>query len=74
MCAASVPRRYERKLMRYLDDLIREMDRKIAKNKERAEKESAPRELLPADEERLADLKLRAKGEGGEPLHSKSRA
>ncbi len=49
--------------MRYLDGLIREMDRKIAKNKDRAEKESAPKELLPADRDRLADLKMRAKGE-----------
>lgn len=32
------------------------------KNKERAEKESAPRELLQVDREKLGDLKTRAKG------------
>jgi hypothetical protein len=54
--------RCERKLMRYLEDLIREMDRKIAKNKERAEKESAPRDLRPEDQLKLAEAKARAKG------------
>ncbi|KAL6748790.1 hypothetical protein V8C86DRAFT_3015992 [Haematococcus lacustris] len=53
--------RYERKLMKFLEELIREMDRKIAKNKERAEKESAPRELLPPEQEKLTDLKARAR-------------
>lgn len=35
---------------------------RIMKNKERAEKESAPRELLQVDREKLGDLKTRAKG------------
>lgn len=48
--------------MRYLEDLIREMDRKIAKNKERADKESAPRELRAEDQLKLTELKTRAKG------------
>jgi len=54
--------RYERKLMRYLEDLIREMDRKIVKNKERAQKESAPRELRGDDQIKLSEVQGRAKG------------
>jgi hypothetical protein len=54
--------RYERKLMRYLEDLIREMDRKIAKARERAEKESAPKPIKPDDQMRLDELQMRAKG------------
>ncbi len=38
---------------------------RIMKNKERAEKESAPKELLPADRDKLNDLKTRAKGQWG---------
>lgn len=60
-CVLLIVSRYELKLKKYLEDLIREMDRKIAKNKERAEKESAPRPLLPAEQDKLADFKQRAK-------------
>jgi hypothetical protein len=63
----NTPCRYELKLKKYLEDLIREMDRKIAKNKERAEKESAPRPLLPAEQDKLADLKQRAKRKHSQP-------
>lgn len=56
-------RRYEKKLMGYLDELIREMDRKIAKARERAEKESAPRPIKADDQLRLDELNQRAKGE-----------
>jgi hypothetical protein len=48
--------------MRYLEELIREMDKKIARNKERAAKESAPRDLRTEDQARLNDLNARAKG------------
>lgn len=49
--------------MGYLDELIREMDRKIAKARERAEKESAPRPIKADDQLRLDELNQRAKGE-----------
>lgn len=64
----SAPSRYERKLMALLDDLIKEMDKKIIKAKERAEKESAPRELRSEDKARLEDIQLRAKGMFSMPL------
>lgn len=54
--------RYEKKLMRYLEDLIREMDRKIAKSKDRAEKESAPKMIRADDQAKLDELNQRAKG------------
>ena len=53
---------YERDLLRLLEQHIRDMDRKIAKAKERAEKESAPRELKSDDKERLAEIQLKIKG------------
>ena len=49
--------------MRYLEDLIREMDRKIAKAKDRADKESMPKPIKPEDQVRLDELQGRAKGE-----------
>ncbi|CAD7695799.1 unnamed protein product [Ostreobium quekettii] len=52
---------YERDLLRLLEQHIRDMDRKIAKAKERAEKESAPRELKGEDRERLAEIQLKIK-------------
>ena len=42
--------RFEKRLMRYLEDLIREMDRKIAKAKDRADKESMPKPIKPEDQ------------------------
>lgn len=52
---------YEKKLFRYLDELVREMDRKIRRAKDRADKENAPKELLPSDQARLDDLLARRK-------------
>jgi RNA-binding protein Luc7-like 2 len=53
--------RYEKRLMRYLEDLIREMDRKIVKSKDRAEKESQPKPVKPEDQVKLDELHQRAK-------------
>ena len=53
---------YEKRLLRYLEDLIKEMDRKILKAKDRAEKESAPRQIRPDDAMRLQEMQQRAKG------------
>ena len=55
--------RFERRLMRYLEDLIREMDRKIAKAKDRADKESMPKAIKQEDQVKLDELQGRAKGE-----------
>lgn len=60
-----LPHRYEKKLMRYLEDLIREMDRKIAKSKDRAEKENAPKPIKVEDQAKLDELRQRAKGVAG---------
>ena len=46
-------------------------DRKIAKSKERAEKESAPKPVKPDDQIRLDELQQRAKGEARERLHGR---
>ena len=54
--------RYEKKLMRYLEDLIREMDRKIAKAKDRADKESMPKPIKSEDQVKLDELQGRARG------------
>ncbi|GLC50651.1 hypothetical protein PLESTB_000403500 [Pleodorina starrii] len=62
--------RYERRLMKVLEDLIREMDRKIAKAKERAEAESSARPLKPDDAARLAEMQAKAK----ELLHKSQEA
>lgn len=48
--------------MRYLDNLIRNMDSKINRAKERAEKESAPKIPKPDEQMRLDELNARAKG------------
>lgn len=48
--------------MRYLEQLIRDMDIKIKKNKERAEAESRPKVLKPDDQRRLDDIKARQAG------------
>lgn len=55
--------RYERRLHKYLEDLIRDMDRKINKSKERAAAESAPREIRAEDQGRLNDLQQKARGD-----------
>ncbi|KXZ48441.1 hypothetical protein GPECTOR_28g851 [Gonium pectorale] len=62
--------KYERRLMKELDSLIREMDRKIAKAKERAEAESMARPLKPEDAARLAEMQAKAK----ELLHKSQEA
>jgi hypothetical protein len=54
---------YERDLVRYLEGLIRDMDQKIKKNKERAEAESRPKVLKLEDQKRLDELKARQAGE-----------
>lgn len=61
-CGYSCVRRYEKKLLRFMEDLIHDMDRKIKQNRERAERESAPRELKPEDQARLNELQQRARG------------
>mmetsp|Transcript_40314 Transcript_40314/g.95794 ORF Transcript_40314/g.95794 Transcript_40314/m.95794 type:complete len:322 (+) Transcript_40314:134-1099(+) len=52
---------YEHELMTELEQLVREMDRKIARAKDRAEKESAPRPLSEADKKALDDLDAKMK-------------
>mmetsp|Transcript_19356 Transcript_19356/g.58498 ORF Transcript_19356/g.58498 Transcript_19356/m.58498 type:complete len:361 (-) Transcript_19356:1452-2534(-) len=47
---------YERKLLELLETLVRDMDRKIERQKERAEKESQPRLLTAADKAKLEEL------------------
>lgn len=59
-CSCRYP--YERDLLRYLEQLIRDMDVKIRKNKERAEAESRPKVLKPDDQRRLDDIKARQAG------------
>lgn len=54
---------YERDLVRYMEQLIRDMDRKIEKNKERAAAESRPKPVRPEDEKRLDEIKARMEGE-----------
>ena len=46
-----------------MEDLIREMDRKIAKAKDRADKESMPKAIKAEDQVKLDELQARAKGE-----------
>lgn len=52
---------YERELYRYLDTLVKDMDRKVARGKERAEKESAPRELKPEEHVQLETIQEKVK-------------
>ena len=53
---------YERELLTLLEQLVRDMDRKIERAKERAEKEKGARPLMPDDKIRLDALKKRQKG------------
>lgn len=53
---------YERDLLRYTEQLIRDMDRKIEKNKERAAAESRPKPIRPEDQLRLDEIKARMDG------------
>lgn len=53
---------YERELLTLLEQLVRDMDRKIERAKERAEKEKGARPLMPDDKLRLEGLKKRQKG------------
>lgn len=53
---------YEHDLIRYLRQLIDDMDRKIKKAKERAAAESAPKELRADDKKRLEEIEIRIKG------------
>jgi hypothetical protein len=53
---------YERDLIRYMEQLIRDMDAKIRKNKERAEAESRPKVLKLDDQRRLDEIKMRQAG------------
>ena len=43
---------YEKELIGVLEGLVRDMDRKIERQKERADKESAPKALTDADAQR----------------------
>jgi hypothetical protein len=45
-----------------MEQLIRDMDAKIRKNKERAEAESRPKVLKLDDQRRLDDIKMRQAG------------
>ena len=54
--------RYDDELFKLLDRLIKDMDRKIEKAKERAEAESRPKVLRPEDQKRLDDIQERIKG------------
>jgi hypothetical protein len=54
--------RYDDELFKLLDRLIREMDRKIEKAKERAEAESRPKVLRPEDQKRLDEIQERIQG------------
>jgi hypothetical protein len=51
---------YPQELYTLLSQLIRDMDRKIERQKERASKESEPRVLSPADREALSAIKVRS--------------
>lgn len=53
---------YERDLLALLEQLSRDMDRKIERAKERASKESAPRELTDEDRVKLDEILNRQKG------------
>lgn len=53
---------FERDLLRYMEQLIRDMDVKIKKNKERADAESRPKVLKLDDQRRLDEIKQRQAG------------
>lgn len=69
MSAASRSYPYERDLVRYLEQLIRDMDVKIRKNKERADAESRPKVLKLDDQRRLDGIKQQ---QAGEPTQASS--
>lgn len=52
---------YERELLALLETLTRDMDRKIERQRDRADKESAPRPLTASDKARLETLLARQK-------------
>lgn len=54
---------YEADTYKYLEQLIREMDRKIMRARERADAESRPRELRQEDQARVDALKAQMAGE-----------
>ena len=47
---------YQKELFLLLEKLTRDMDKKIERQKERAEKESEPRALTPDDQRRLDEI------------------
>ena len=49
---------YERELLAILTQLVKDMDRKIERQKERAAKESAPRAATPAEQATLDAIKV----------------
>ena len=53
---------YEKELIGVLEGLVRDMDRKIERQKERAEKESAPKLLTDANRAQLDEMLARQKG------------
>ena len=53
---------FERDLLRYLERLVRDMDRRIEKNRERAEAESRPRPVKPDDQRKLDEIRGRMEG------------
>ena len=53
---------YERQLLEILEQLVKDMDRKIERQKERAVKESAPRMLTSADKAKLDELLTQQRG------------
>lgn len=55
---------YERELVGVLEGLVRDMDRKIERQQERAVKESAPKPISDADRAKLDDMLARQKGRG----------
>lgn len=53
--------KYERELLRKLQDLVREMDRKIGKNKQRADEENAPKTVTEEQRRLLDDMAAQVK-------------
>lgn len=53
---------YEKRLLELVEQLVKDMDRKIERQKERADKESLPRLLTIADKAKLDDLLVRQRG------------
>ena len=59
---SSVKAAYSKDLLEVLDELVKEMDRKIARAKERVEQENKPRTIRSADQVKLDALKQQEKG------------